>query len=281
MEFLNYSDGPAVLDAYTPCQPEHGISDDAASKHGRLAVESRMSPMFVHDPRRAATGQPKLSLDGNPDMSKDRITQSLPYVDADGSSKLLKVPLTPASFAYVEGRFKKHFKRLAADADGVPVHEYIGLGAAAREGKTPFIWSTDDAKHLVKIGVSPAIARLTEERLKYWRTLQFLSGQQIAQMDESHRAEVQALQRKYQELAAERDASLDSIAKGMSELAASSGAPASAGLGGAMAAFGGAAPAAKPVASAAAAKTNGSRPPVTLAEDTWRSAPTVKPAIRR
>ncbi len=189
-------------------------------------------------------------------------------MDAEGKSKLLQLPLTPADFAYAEGRFKKHFKRLAEDADGVPVHEYIGLGATAREGKTPFIWSTDDAKHLVKIAVSADIVHLTEERLKYWRTLQFLSGQQIAQMDESHRAEVEALQRQYQELAAERDASLDSIAKGMSELAASSGAPASAGLGGAMMAFGGgAASPAKPAASAGVAKTNGSRPPVMLAED--------------
>ncbi len=266
VEYLNYSEGPAVLDAYTPCQPEHGISDDAASKHGRLAVESRMWPMFVHDPRRAAKGQPKLFLDGNPDPDKDWINRSLPYVDAEGKSKLLQLPLTPADFAYAEGRFKKHFKRLAEGADGVPVHEYIALGAAAREGKTPFVWSTDDAKHLVKIAVSADIVHLTEERLKYWRTLQYLSGQQVAKMDASHRAEVEALQRKYQELAAERDASLDSIAKGMSELAASSGAPASAGLGGAMMAFGGAASPAKAAAPAAAAKANGSRPLVTLSE---------------
>ena len=267
VEYLNYSDGPAVLDAYTPCQPEHGINDDAASKHGRLAVESRMYPMFVHDPRRAAKGEQKFSIDGNPDPSKDWINRSLPHVDADGASKLMHVPLTPADFAYAEGRFKKHFKRLPEGADGVPVHDYIGLSAAAREGKTPFIWSTDSAKHLVKIAVAPAVVRLVEERLKYWRTLQFLSGQQIAQLDESHRAELQALQRKYQELEAEREASLDTIAKGMSELAASSGAPTYGGLNIATMASATPASPAKAAAPAAAAKANGARPLVTLAED--------------
>ena len=28
MEFLTYTDSPAVLDVYTPCQAEHGIADD-------------------------------------------------------------------------------------------------------------------------------------------------------------------------------------------------------------------------------------------------------------
>ncbi len=266
VEFLNYSDAPAVLDAYTPCQAEHGIGDDAANSHGRLAVESRMSPVFVHDPRRAAKGAQKLSLDGNPDPDKDWTRRSLAYVDADGTSKLLEVPLTPADFAYAEGRFKKHFKRLAEGADGVPVDEYIGLSAVAREGKTPFIWSTGDDKRLAKVSVSPAIVHLAEERLKYWHTLQFLSGQQAVEVDASHRAELEALQRQYQELAAEREASLDSIAKGMSELAALGGAALNGQSGGAMA-FAGLAPAGRPAAPATSAKANGTRPLVTLAED--------------
>ena len=52
VEFLNHNDSPAVLDVYTPCQGEQGIADPQANRHGRLAVESRMNPVFVHDPRR-------------------------------------------------------------------------------------------------------------------------------------------------------------------------------------------------------------------------------------
>ncbi len=148
VEYLNYSDGPAVLDVYTPCQPEHGISDDAASKHGRLAVESRMWP----DVRpRSAPRPPTASRSSSSTATQTRTrigsTARCPTWTRRARSKLLQLPLTPADFAYAEGRFKKHFKRLAEGADGVPVHEYIDLGAAAREGKTPFVWSTDDAKH--------------------------------------------------------------------------------------------------------------------------------------
>ncbi|MCK4833331.1 MAG: 2-oxoacid:acceptor oxidoreductase family protein, partial [Gammaproteobacteria bacterium] len=55
MDFLTYNESPAVFDTYTTCQPEHGIADDAGSRRATLAVESRMSPVFVHDPRRGDT----------------------------------------------------------------------------------------------------------------------------------------------------------------------------------------------------------------------------------
>ncbi len=85
LAFLNYSDSPAVLDVYTPCQAEHGIADAAASEHGRLAVESRMSPVFVHDPRRGDSLSEWFSLEGNPEPDKDWASTTIEYVDADGS----------------------------------------------------------------------------------------------------------------------------------------------------------------------------------------------------
>ncbi len=58
--------GPAVIIAYAPCMPEHGIADDAANRQAKLAVESRAFPLFTLRPaprrlaRRAALapGQP-------------------------------------------------------------------------------------------------------------------------------------------------------------------------------------------------------------------------------
>ena len=143
LAFLNYSDSPAVMDVYTPCQAEHGIGDAQAAEHARLAVESRMNPVFVHDPRRGDKLSQWFSLEGNPDADKDWTMQSIEYVDADGLTKLLNVPLTPADFAAKEARFKKHFRKLAADAEGVPVHEYVTLPPAAREGRVPYVVSTD------------------------------------------------------------------------------------------------------------------------------------------
>ena len=58
--------GPAVLVVYTPCQPEHGIADDASAAHSRLAVDSRAFPLFTYDPRRGASLAERLSLQGQP-----------------------------------------------------------------------------------------------------------------------------------------------------------------------------------------------------------------------
>lgn len=256
MEYLNYNASPAVLDVYTPCQAEHGIADAAASRRSRLAVESRMNPVFVHDPRRGKDLHSRFALDGNPSLDRDWATTTLTYVE-DGTTKLLEVPLTPADFAREETRFKKQFRKLAAaaEATALPIHEFVSLPAAERAGRTPFVWSTDDQLRLQKLEVSNSIVHLVEERRRYWRTLQYLAGRHVEKLDADHHVELEALQKRYEESESERESSLDKIARAMSELAASSGAPA-ASLGAALAPFGGAqaqgAAAASPAAAPAA-----------------------------
>jgi pyruvate-ferredoxin/flavodoxin oxidoreductase len=263
-KYLNHSSSPAVLDVYTPCQAEHGIADAAASRRSRLAVESRMNPVFVHDPGASPTRQGWFSLDGNPDVDKDWTKTTVEYVE-DGATKLMDVPLTPAYFAQEETRFKKQFRKLAADADAMPVHEFIDLPIADRAGKTAFVYSTDHDKKLIKLEVANEIIHLVEERRKYWRTLQYLAGRQIEKLDADHRVELEALKQRYDEAVKTQESTLDTIARAMSELAASSNAPA-AGLAGALAPFGGA-PAAATAAPAAAAKANGAAVPYIHDED--------------
>ncbi|HEX8988003.1 MAG TPA: 2-oxoacid:acceptor oxidoreductase family protein [Rhodocyclaceae bacterium] len=251
LEFLTYTDSPAVFDVYTPCQPEHGIGDDASYAHALMAVQSRMNPVFVHDPRRGKTLHDWFVLDGNPDPDKTWTTTTLEYLDEDGKVALMDMPLTPAHFALEENRFKKHFKRLSADVpDATPIDAYIDLVPADREGRVPFIWSTDANKRLVRLGVSPIIVELVEERRKYWQLLQYLGGYQVSKLDASHRAGIESLKAQYEEAMKARESSIDAIARSMSELAASSKAP----LGGfvPMAGFALAAPAAAGGAAAAA-----------------------------
>jgi pyruvate-ferredoxin/flavodoxin oxidoreductase len=228
MEFLTYNESPAVLDTYTTCQSEHGIADDAGNRRATLAVESRMSPVFVHDPRRGNTLAERFSLEGNPDIGLDWTATTLEYVDDDGKPQLMEIPLTAADFAVGEGRFKKHFRPINGEVDPVPVHEYIDLDEQERHGKTPFIWSTDDDKRLTRLEVSSAIIELTEERRRNWRMLEYLGGLHIGRLEEAHHEELENWQRKYEESNAEREASIDSIARGMAELAAASGAPSTA-----------------------------------------------------
>lgn len=229
MKFLTYNESPAVLDTYTTCQSEHGIADDAGSRRAGLAVQSRMSPVFVHDPRKGDTLAERFSLEGNPDIGKDWTTTTLEYLDADGQARLMDIPFTPADFAIEEGRFKKHFHRASGNGDLVPVHEYIQLSAEERHGRTPFVWSTDEDRKLIRLAFSSAIIELTEERRRNWRMLEYLSGLHVDRMQEGHRRELDQWQQRYQESNADREHSIDSIARGMAELAASSSAPAQAG----------------------------------------------------
>ena len=48
-------DGPAIVNTYTTCQPEHGVADDASRHQAKLAVESRAFPVFTYDPRKGDT----------------------------------------------------------------------------------------------------------------------------------------------------------------------------------------------------------------------------------
>jgi len=89
--------GPAVIVAYTPCQPEHGIGDDASTRQAKLAVDSRAFPLFTYDPRRGESMAERLSLQGNPAMKED--WSKAP----DGT------PVDFLAFARTEGRFRQHF----------------------------------------------------------------------------------------------------------------------------------------------------------------------------
>jgi pyruvate/2-oxoacid:ferredoxin oxidoreductase beta subunit len=96
--------GPAVVIAYTTCQPEHGVADDRSMLQEKLAVESRAFPLMVYDPRKGEKFRERLSLAGNPAVKEDW------YVDPHTNQ-----PVDFISFAKTEGRFSRHF-----DANGNP-----------------------------------------------------------------------------------------------------------------------------------------------------------------
>jgi glutamate synthase (NADPH/NADH) small chain len=100
--------GPAVLIAYTPCMPEHGIADDGGVAAVKAAVDSRAFPLFTYDPRRGATIAERLELGGNP--SPDDDWHRLPNGTA----------FDFVAFARGEGRFAPH-----VGADGSPTAEML------------------------------------------------------------------------------------------------------------------------------------------------------------
>jgi len=251
IELLSYAEGPALMDVYAPCGSEHGVAESASNARARLAVETRMNPLFVHDPRRGTTLHDWYSLEGNPDIDKTWTTSTLEYLDDQGQLQLMTTPLTPAEFALGEVRFKKQFRRLdpALEATAITIDQFVDLPAAERGAHVPFIYATDDDRHLIKVACSAAIVALIEDRRRYWQTLQYLSGGHEAELTALHRSDVEALQAQYDEAMQQRESSLDDIVRAMSDLATSSKAPA--GLGGAVAARP-ATPAANGAAGAAA-----------------------------
>lgn len=96
--------GPAVVNVYTTCQPEHGVPDCNSSRQAKLAVETRAFPLFIFDPRKGEKMRDRLSLVGNPSQKEDWWTP--PRSDK---------PLTFVDFARSEGRFGKQF-----DKEGAP-----------------------------------------------------------------------------------------------------------------------------------------------------------------
>ena len=96
--------GPAVINVYTTCQPEHGVPDCNSTHQAKLAVESRAFPIFTFDPRRGKKIRERLSLVGNPAHKDDWWTP--PNCEK---------PLTFIDFARTEGRFAKQF-----DSEGNP-----------------------------------------------------------------------------------------------------------------------------------------------------------------
>ncbi len=93
-------DGPAVVNTFTTCQPEHGVADDMARHQAKLAVDSRAFPVFQYDPRKGDTIRDRLSLTGNPAQKEDWYT-----VPKTGET------IDFITFARSEGRFRKQFDK--------------------------------------------------------------------------------------------------------------------------------------------------------------------------
>ncbi len=109
MEF----DGPALINCYTTCQPEHGVADHMATDQARLAVDTRAFPLLVFDPRKGDTIKSRLSLQGNPAAKKDWFANPKTGEEVDF-----------ISFCRSEGRFSKHF-----DKEGNPSEVLLGAQA--------------------------------------------------------------------------------------------------------------------------------------------------------
>ena len=103
--------GTAFFQAYTTCQPEHGVGDNMSADQAKLVRDARGMPEFVFNPRRGETSQEAFDLKGNP--SPDRDWWRTKYA-TDGA----EYNFTVAHWAITEGRFRKHVKAIKEEEAG-------------------------------------------------------------------------------------------------------------------------------------------------------------------
>lgn len=102
LEGLEYR-GTAFFQAYTTCQPEHGVGDNMSADQAKLVRDCRGMPEFVFNPRRGETSQEAFDLKGNPSMDRDWWRTKYSTTGEEYSFGV-------AHWAVTENRFRKHVK---------------------------------------------------------------------------------------------------------------------------------------------------------------------------
>jgi pyruvate-ferredoxin/flavodoxin oxidoreductase len=102
--------GTAFFQAYTTCQPEHGVADNMSADQAKMVRDARGMPEFVFNPRKGETSQEAFDLKGNPSIDRD-------WWRTKYSTTGEEYNFSVAHWAITEARFRKHVKAIKeADA---------------------------------------------------------------------------------------------------------------------------------------------------------------------
>jgi pyruvate-ferredoxin/flavodoxin oxidoreductase len=109
--------GTAFFQAYTTCQPEHGVGDNMSADQAKMVRDARGMPEFVFNPQRGETAQEAFDLKGNPNQDRD-------WWRTKYASTGEEYNYTVAHWAITEGRFRKHVKAITEDeAKGLRLYD--------------------------------------------------------------------------------------------------------------------------------------------------------------
>jgi pyruvate-ferredoxin/flavodoxin oxidoreductase len=101
--------GTLFIQAFTTCQPEHGVADDMALFQAQRVRDSRGAPEFVFNPRLGETYQEALDIKGNPSIDLDWY-ETKNKVTGETSR------YTVAHWCTTEARFRNHLKKIKPEA---------------------------------------------------------------------------------------------------------------------------------------------------------------------
>jgi len=100
--------GTAFFQAYTTCQPEHGVADNMSADQAKMIRDSRGMPEFVFNPRMGETAQEAFNLKGNPSINRD-------WWRTKYSTTGEEYNFGVAHWAITEARFRKHVKKITEE----------------------------------------------------------------------------------------------------------------------------------------------------------------------
>ena len=101
--------GTMFLQAFTTCQPEHGVADDMALHQAQRVRDSRGVPEFVFDPRKGESYGEALDIKGNPAPDIDWY-ETKSKVTGETSR------YTVAHWCVTEARFRNHLRKIKPEA---------------------------------------------------------------------------------------------------------------------------------------------------------------------
>jgi len=107
--------GTMFLQAFTTCQPEHGVPDDMALHQAQRVRDSRGVPEFVFNPRLGETYQEALDIKGNPSMELD-------WYETKSKTTGEIQRYTVAHWCTTEARFRNHLKKIKPEAAAKLIH---------------------------------------------------------------------------------------------------------------------------------------------------------------
>jgi pyruvate-ferredoxin/flavodoxin oxidoreductase len=107
--------GTYFMQAFTTCQPEHGVADDMALFQAQRVRDSRGVPEFVFDPRKGESYHEALDIKGNPSIDLD-------WYETKSKTTGETTRYTVAHWCTTEARFRNHLKKIKPEAAAKLIH---------------------------------------------------------------------------------------------------------------------------------------------------------------
>ena len=177
--------GTMFLQAFTTCQPEHGVADDMALFQAQRVRDSRGAPEFVFNPRLGETYQEALDIKGNPSIDLD-------WYETKSKATGEPYRYTVAHWCTTEARFRNHLKKIKPEAaanlipldnmlvritqQDVVYRRYLQPGHRAFIPDFGVYIQQDQDGKSVYYALSRQLVMFCVERRKAWRMLQSKAG---------------------------------------------------------------------------------------------------------